>query len=736
MMRSCRVLFLLLFTPELFAQATENFPPPAEAPVVYAIEATQPLSIDGRLTEEVWQRAPVIHDFFRMEPRQGGPVQYPTRVQVVFDKRNLYFGVFCADSSGISGIRVQDLRRDFVYGENDAVFIQLDPQNLKRFCFSFQTTPYGNQRDMQVFDGSFRDNEWDALWKVRTQITDSGYYAEFAIPFSSLRYDGKQSTDSISWGLTLARLARRDYEQTVFPAIPQSFDPYRMTYAARLTGLKLPPPSRNLRVQPYLLMQHDRATNSNNQRTKNTQVKSGGEIKWAVNPHAVLDLTFNTDFAQADVDRVVNNLTRFNVFFPERRQFFLENSGVYAGADNSSIKPFFSRAIGLSNTQFNAASVPIDAGARFTDRNTKRTLAGLYVHQRSTDDQAPANFGVFRYLRNYGQQNNVGLMVTHRLDEMDEAKGWSTRHNTTLTLDGLIRPNDEVTVQYVLSASRDNTPDSLGLAGSVYAGWFPNKAYLGWLTNFVSTRYKPGMGFVFGNNTIYHNPGGYYIWRPSKGWWSSWIRRWDPGVFLNWYQQADNGRTQELSLYIFPVYIITASNGQIEYALTPTWQRFPFSFDILGRTVPIGNYQYLRQFVRYETDASRKASLESKWEWGGYYNGRLTTLTLNGRLAPLPQMAFTLGYEHNRFHDFGTTKDDFVTDLWTTGIRLAINPRIQVSGFYQFNSLNDRGAWNLRGSWEFAPLSFVYLVFNEQSIAKTPIRNQSTIAKFSYLKQF
>lgn len=729
----------MLFAGPLLAQdslSSSNFPPPAIAPVVYAIEANENILIDGKLNEPIWQDAPAINNFFRIEPRQGGRYLHDSWVKVLFDKRNLYFGVFCKDSVGKKGIRVQDLRRDFAFGENDVFFLQLDPQNLKRFCVSFQTTPYGNQRDLQVFDGTLRDNDWDALWKVRTAITDSGYYAEFAIPFKSLRYETAQPKDSVSWGITLSRLARRDYEQTVFPAIPQSFDPYRMTYAAQLKGLKLPPPSANIRVQPYALWQADKAVNNTNQKSNNNTCKAGGEVKWAINPRSVLDITFNTDFAQADVDRAVNNLTRFNVFFPERRQFFLENSGVYAGADITNIKPFFSRTIGLANAQFNASPVPIDAGIRYTDRNKKRTLAGLYVHQRGTANQGGANFGVLRYAKNYGKQNNIGVMLTHRLDEGDMAKGLQQRHNTTVTLDGFIRPNDDITIQYLASAARDNTNDSIGFAGSFFMGWSPNKGYLSWLTDVVSEKYVPGMGFVFASNTIKHNPGGYYIWRPQKGWWRKWIRRWDPGVFVNWFQNTNDFKTQELNLYIFPIYIITKNNGQIEYAAFPTWQNFNFAFPILGRTVAVGKYRYTRHLLRYETDASKKISLESKYEWGGYYNGTLGTVTLAGRFAPIPQIALTANYEHNRFKNFGTNNEQFETDLYTAGIRLAANPRLQVSGFYQYNTFDKRGRWNIRGSWEFAPLSFVYLVFNESSFRDSPVRNQSFISKLTYLKQF
>jgi Domain of unknown function (DUF5916)/Carbohydrate family 9 binding domain-like len=729
------VIIFILSTGTAIAQSAENFPPPEIPAQLFATETTAAITVDGRLQEAAWQQAVAVNNFFRVEPRQGGAYRYQTFVKILYDKTNLYFGVFCKDSSGRKNIRVQDLRRDFSFGNNDIFFVQLDPQNLKRFCVSFQTTPYGNQRDLQVFDDSFLDNEWDALWRVRTQMTDSGYYAEFAIPFVSLRYQKPASPDSVSWGITFSRLARKDYEQTVFPAIPQSFSPYRMSYAAQLKGLRLPPPSINLRVQPYTLFQYEKSVNNAGVATNKTTVKPGGEIKWAINPHAVLDVTLNTDFAQADVDRAINNLTRFNVFFPERRQFFLENSGVYAGADIEGVKPFFSRSIGLANAQFNADPVAIDAGIRYTDRNQKRTVAGMYVHQRAGSNQPGANFGVLRYLKNYGKQNNIGVMLTHRGDEADTKLGIASRNNTTVTVDGLIRPNDSWTIQYLASAARDNTNDSIGFAGSFFASYTPNNFYAGWLTKYVDEKYVPGMGFVFANNTIHHNPGGYYIWRPANKL-GKLIRRWDPGVFVNWYQNANDFTTQEFSLYIFPVYIITASNGQIEYAVLPTWQNFTFPFPILGKTIAAGKYQYARHLVRYETDASKKISLESKYEFGGYYNGRLSTLTLGSRIAPLPHIAITFNYEHNVFKDFGAASDDFETNLYTGGIRLAYNPRIQLSTFYQYNSFDERGRWNVRGSWEFAPLSFLYFVFNDNSFRNSPVGNQSLITKVTYLKQF
>jgi len=711
---------------------TLNFPPPSVPASVYATETKELIEMDGRLNEASWHTTPVVNDFFRVEPRQGGTYLYKTEVRLLFDKKNLYIGVFCRDSMGRKGMRVQDMRRDFIFGESDNFYVALDPQNTERFCVVFNTTPLANQRDLQVFDDSYRDTDWDALWKVRTHITDSGWYAEYAIPFSTLRYN--KASAATEWGISFSRLARRNYEQTTFPAVPQAFTIQRMTYAAKLKGLKLPPPSFNLRVQPYTLFQHSITTISGNGKTKENKWKAGGEVKWAVNPHAVLDLTFNTDFAQADVDRVVNNLSRFNLLFPERRQFFLENSGIWAGADFYGTKPFFSRRIGLDNSGgFNAEPVRIDGGIRYTDRTQKRTLAGLYIHQQEGAATGAANFGIIRYLKSIGRQNNLGFMLTHRLDEKNTAKSFQQRNNSTITTDGLFRPRNDLTFQFLFSTARDNTPDSIGTMGTLYAEYKPNKWFLQYWTKWVSKKYVPGMGFVFGNDVMYHKAGGYYIWRPKN---TGWIRRWDPGVFLNYYQTPSSGKLQQADVNIFPVWIFFKDNSLLTWDIFLNRQEIDFDFRPLSIPIAQGSYSYSRNNIAYSSDASKKISGRLSYEWGDYYNGRLNAINAWLRFAPIPNFALRADYTKNVFREGGINRQSLDVNLYSAELRLAYNPRIQASLFYQYNSFDRQGRWNARGSWEFAPLSFLYVVFNETGFRNTPIKNRSVINKISYLKQF
>ncbi len=726
----------LLLSLHFYAQKGEgNFPPPNEAPVIEAIKASAKISIDGKLQELDWAQAPVITDFFRREPRQGGKISFPTEVRFLYDNKNLYIGAICKDSLGIKGIRVQDLRRDFAWGENDILGISLDPQNLKQYAQAFQTTPYGNQRDLQNFNGNVNDTGWNTLWRVKTQRTEDGFTAEFAIPFTSLRYDLPKAGEPVEWGVTLVRYARRAVEVSTFPAIPQSFTPYRMTYAAKLRGIEVPPPAANVRIEPYTLYQFDESKSGGVIQENLNEAKLGLDAKWAINPRTVVDMTINTDFAQADVDRAVNNLERFNIFFPERRQFFLENSGIWAGGLQTSIRPFFSRTIGLQGS-FNAIPAPIDFGSRFTQRTEKQALAALLVRQRETTNSARANFGVLRYLKNYGRENNVGIMLTHRLDEAHDDLGFLQNNNTTISIDGQIRPTSELDIQYLLTSSIDEQSGKMGYAGRFFIGNRSNDFYYGWVTEYTGADYKPGMGFVRQTDVIRHNPGGYYIWRPKK---IPWIRRWDPGLFLNLNHDASNpNRFQQASLYIFPIFTWFKDNSFLELSATPTWQNINFDFAPLGLVIDKDRYYYTRYLIQYNTDLSKKWSGDIGYGFGRFYNGQRNRIRASTRFAPIPQLAISLDYEYNALRQVGIDQKNLYTNLYTSSLRLALNPQVQLSTFYQYNSFDRQGRWNIRFSWEYLPLSFVYLVFNdtETEIFDPVQQDQQFIGKLTLTKQF
>ena len=378
----------------------------------------------------------------------------------------------------------------------------------------------------------------------------------------------------------------------------------------------------------------------------------------------------------------------------------------------------------------------MDAGARYTDRNEKRTLAALAVRQRETDDSPSATFGVARYTHNYGKENNIGAMVTYRRDDSFDELGLSGQNNTTISVDGLIRPKSELSITYLLSTSIDSETDKAGYAGQFFIGNTTNKYYLGYLNNFVSATYTPDMGFVRQKDVMYHSPGGYAILRPKA---LPFVRRWDPGVFFNYYHDFENfGNFQQASIYIFPIYTWFKDNSFIEASLTPTWQNINFDFAPLGLEIEQGDYSYTRYTLRYNSDRSKKFSGSIRYDFGNFYNGVRNSVTAGLRYAPLPHIALTADYEFNNINGVGILQEDLETNLYTANLRLALNPRVQLSTFYQYNSFNEQGRWNVRFSWEYMPLSFIYLVFNDtQTDIFDPVQQSAQfISKITFLKQF
>jgi len=276
----------------------------------------------------------------------------------------------------------------------------------------------------------------------------------------------------------------------------------------------------------------------------------------------------------------------------------------------------------------------------------------------------------------------------------------------------------------------------MGVAGRIFAGNSTNQYYLGWLTNFVSDEYNPDMGFVFQKNVIWHNPGGYYIWRPKN---IPWIRRFDPGAFFNYFHDFNRpGQFQQASIYLFPIYLIFTNGSFLQYAIFPTWQNINFEFAPLGIPIEQGNYYYTRQQINFNSDQSAKLSGSASINWGSFYNGRRTRLNAGLRYAPSVHAAVTLDYEFNDLRDLGKESEDLTTHLVSAGARFALNPRIQLSAFYQYNSFDEQGRWNVRFSWEYQPLSFIYLVFNDTRIDNLdePFQEQQFVSKVTFVKQF
>jgi hypothetical protein len=725
------ILFTLLILPIFLARAQETFLPPETRLTVSGQKVNSPIQIDGRLDEVKWQSAQTITAFTQRDPNQSEPASFETHVRILYDDQFLYIGATCFDDfSKKSNLRVLNMQRDFDPYQNDKFGVAIDGFLDGQNSNGFEVTPYGAQRDLQVIDGEERsaNKDWDGLWFVRTEINDSSWTAEIAIPWKTLRY--KKGAEELL--ISFTRNIRRKNEFNTFPEVPRAFSHFRMAYAARLIDIKIPPPSANLQINPYWVATQK---NDSNMETAAYQLQLGGEFKWAPTPNMVLDGTVNTDFAQADVDQQVQNLTRFTVLFPERRQFFLENANIFKTSISSFIQPFFSRRIGLDD---DGGPIPLDGGLRLTSQAKNQTFGLLAMRQRQTDSSPLSHFLVGRYVQNFSDQSRAGLMVSHREDDplSNEMVNYQRRGNTTATFNTFIRPNQTTNFETMVSTTFDSESGN-GLAVHTYLSQLKNWGYIGFIGQYVSENYNPRTGFLKLDNYMLLSPAFTLDLRPA--WLPDFIRSYAPSAGVNGYWTASERQFLQSLISFSPINLKFENGGSVEFRYKPEIHQLFMPFVPLGISIAPGRYSFSRFEYAFTSDISRKVSGRLRFESGDYFDGNLNVYNMDLRISPFPHLEFNSTYIFNQIKRLGTEQQDLNAHLLVIGTRLAANPRLQLITNYQFNNVASN-IWNVRFSWEYRPLSFLFLVFNsnirEDTMTDTRFNQQESIAKFTFLKQF
>jgi hypothetical protein len=711
--QSLRVTFLLVGAALIEATGAQSAParPDSAARLRYrATRATGPILVDGRMDDPAWRRANVIDRLTQVEPENGTPSAFRTEFRILFDSTRLYLGIIAWDTAGKAGVRVQDLRRKFDFFANDLAGIVIDPLHDGRNSVSFQTNPYGAQRELQIFDGEIFNREWEGVWRTRAEMTDSGWTAEIAIPWQTLRY----RNDGQPWNMNLLRIARRANEQAAWAPFPRNFTVYRMDYAGVLEGLEPPPARTDLQVRPYALLDANQSGPSG-QRSRDATPNLGGEVIWRPTTNLQVDATVRTDFAQADVDRQVVNLRRFSVLFPERRQFFLENASLFnVGTEDNSlaILPFFSRSIGLDAS---GNVIPIQGGVRATWRDARVNGGALLIRQDGSLSRGNATIGAVRGSRNFGGSNRIGLLVTGRHDAAGATLG--SAQSLTATTDGFVRFSENTQANWMVSTSQNGLDGSRGWGFSGFAGRQTNSLYTGFITAMATRGYNPATGFVARQNVLLTSPGIIADLRPK--WKPAFIRNFRPGTYVNLYHGPTDGRLQE-GQYIAYVDVVWI-NGTLVYPYVEhQWQRPTQEFELVrGVTIPAARLDYTRGGILVSTDASARVSARVDASRGGFFGGTSTQAFGNVRWAPSPRVSAQLNFDVSELRGVGLNTGIVQTRLLAPELRMAWNPRVQLSGFYQYNTSAERGTLNARFSWEFAPLSYLYVVYNDRRTIAT-----------------
>jgi len=704
-------------------QSQSIFAPPAynARPIIEAHQAKQKIIIDGRLTEDDWSKCTVVRHFVQSAPVQGNNATYDTEVKILYDDENIYIGAVCSNPG--NNIFVQDLRRDFLYGNNELFGVFFDPfQDVQNPVPSFLVTPYGTQRDLLIYDDRIYDLNWDAVWQAESFVADSLWSTEIAIPWSTLRYPA----DSTTWGINFNRNIRSLNEITGWSPWPYAYTVGRMSYGGLVTNIQPPQTNSNLRIQPYVLQ--NAAKNSFRSTDFNSEI--GGEVKWLLNTNTSLEGTYNTDFAQADADRQVINLKRSSVFFPEKRQFFLENANLFSIGQDDILQPFFSRRIGLDEA---GNPLHIDGGLRFIQQSADHALGAVFIQQSNKKVGTSSSFGIIRAQENIGINARVGSMVTFRHDELGNTS------NTTVSMDGFWHLSEPLYIRPMISSTFTSGSSTKGLAFFNELSFIKNNVTFTWFETIVSRDYSPKTGFLTRNNFINTRSGLSFTFLTD--WFDNETTFFIPSINADIYHTASNKEWQEVNLILIPFQVTTQHGTTLFVSVLPSWQNLHSTYQpVSGIDIPRGIYNYSRVDFNLSTNLSAPYSVLADITTGRFYNGKLNSYTVNARMVPDRHVAFALGLTHNVFFDFPSSSKTIKNDLVVPEVRISFTPKIQLLGFYQYNTDSNTGGLNIRFSWEYNPLSFVYLVFNNvetinKKITTDPLHDQTGIVKISYIRQ-
>jgi hypothetical protein len=716
------ITLLLLFSFNLTAQNVER-------PSTQATAITEKPVIDGEVIgDPIWQKINTIGALTQNQPNWGLAPSEKTDIRIAYTSTTFYLSVVCYDATP-EKLVVSDARRDADLEGTDAFLFILDTYKDSQNGFVFGTNSVGIEYDAQVDNegqGNFSNNRqqagviggfnlnWDASWEVKAKVGDFGWSAEFAIPFRTLRF---KSGDNQSWGVNFQRNIRKNNEIDFWAQIPLTLDIKRLSLAGTLTGLNIKNPG-NLKVIPYALGRLDRDFETVGSETE-LDGEVGVDVKYSITPSMTLDLTYNTDFAQVEVDDQQVNLDRFNLFFPEKRPFFLENAGLFTVGSPGEVDLFFSRRIGISD---NGQQVPIIGGARLSGKINKTSIGFLNM---ITDDIPDLdinknNFTVARINHQEGRSAIGGLFV-NRQGIGDDL---SDDYNRTAAIDGRLGLGKKAQLSGFYA--KTSTP---GISEKDHSFKFQsNYNWNGWILNLAYTEvgegFNPEVGFL-GRDAFRKAEGLIFYNMRAKE--SSKFLENRPHISYRSYWDFE-GRQQTGFLHI-DNHWVWKNAFEIHTGINFTTEGVFAPFEISdGITVPANSYHHAEAQIVLITNPSKPVSISGRSISGGFFGGTRfsNSVSLNLRLGDKFNSQF--GISHN---DINLPNGDFTTDVFRTRLSYSFTPSIFTQSLIQYNSVADIWSANIRFGWLQQANTGLFLVYNESRGKGEGILNRSFILKYS-----
>ena len=696
-----------------------------------------PIKIDGVLDEPVWAAAGLAKDFHKKYPNDIGEAQSKTEVRFTYDDKNIYFGFKVYDSGAAIS---QSLKRDIGHDGGDGVGIMLDPLNQKTNGFFFVVSALNVQSEDQL-NNSFQDKpswSWDTKWFSATKDYGTYWVAEVAIPLKSLRFDPAQK----HWGINFLRIDAKHNEYSPWTRVPTNFKSYDLGYTGVLYFPSSPPKnSSNIILQPYI------TGNANEDKENGQKLQAAGtagfDAKVAVNSSLNLDLTVNPDFSQVDVDQQVTNLTRFNIFLPEKRTFFLENSDLFSDFGIPPIRPFYSRSIGLDK---DGNRIPILFGARLSGNIDPSTRIGMMDMQTGRQgNYSPENFAAFTVHKRVLKRSSIKTYFLNRenfisevaakknpLDRYGRNAGMSFEYsNPTGSVgswatynqsfkQGLSNEDKYVEAGFNLSSQHWNY---IALASNVGKNYYTDMGFVQRIENYDAVR---DTSIRVGFKSIFTQLG--YQVMPTKGKLGRLTTQMEEYIVFN----PDNSMNESNAQ--FSVKAENKNTSGFEASVTNTTLNLLYPISITGGTpLPAVRYSFNQIELKFRTDFRKAFSFNSGITVGQFYNGTVQGATIGFMLRKQPHLNLGVRSEFNSIQlpgEYGSTN----LVLIQPRIEYNFNTQLFWTTFVQYNTQSNNFSVNSRLQYRYKPMSDFFLVYTDNYFTDPMLKNKNRalVFKFNY----
>ncbi|UCF38717.1 MAG: carbohydrate binding family 9 domain-containing protein [Acidobacteriota bacterium] len=676
-------LFWVFFLLTAFAYSSSGNPGGART-VAPRLISEKP-KLDGVLDEQFWQEIEPITDFVQQEPGDGDPATERTEARIAYDRHNLYFGIRAFDSEPRRLVQ-SVYERDGFMPADDGILIGIDSNNDNRTAFIFEMNTVGGKTDIEVSEeGSFNIN-WDAIWNYAVKVDDEGYTIEVVIPMFVLRF---KPADEIEMGLLLKRRIRKNNEEVNWPYFSRDYEFGAASQYGKMTGLQGLERGKDLEIKPYGLAGYSQTVDDSEY-----EADAGVDVKWGITPNLTTDLTFNTDFAQIESDELQVNLTRFNLFYPEKRDFFLESANLFQFGLGQRAEVFFSRRIGLRGFE----EVPIIAGGRLYGLVGSTNVGALVMQTAESGVHPGENFIVGRVKQNISRRSYLGGIFTNRT-------GDTSMEDTTFGTDFMALLDNNLRIHGQISRS--------GREGVSEGQWFASAGILQitdryyWEFRYddIGENFEPGIGFVARPDQRTLTGFGQYTPRPD---WSGVRKLSFSTLFRRIENHAGNLETRTINPGV-GITFSTEDTIQAEYEDTFDW--IPYSFEIApGIVVQEGDYTNRSGLAMFESSRSRRFSVFLIGRAGSFYGGDLKGFAAHVTFRPWAQVRIQADSET---HWVDLPGGSFSSPVARIHFSYYFSSSLSTRVATQYSDLYDEFLLNFRLRWIYTPGSELWFVYNE-----------------------